>query len=70
MCTHTKQVQIDDGYHDWDGEWQSSIKSIEESTTVDIDLHRYKCTQCGRVMYYSQSAHDHHEKGIPSPWID
>lgn len=69
MCTHTRQEVIDNGYEDWDGVWQSRPKRVEEPTTVDIDLHRYKCTQCGKVMYYSQSARDHYEKGIPSPWV-
>jgi hypothetical protein len=48
-----------------DGEWEYNTVS----TTVDIDLHRYKCTQCGEVMYYSGRARDYYEKGIKSEWI-
>jgi len=27
---------------------------VEVSTLVDIDLHRWRCTKCGFVGYYSQ----------------
>lgn len=47
------------------GEWEYNTVS----TTVDIDLHRYKCTQCGEIMYYSGRARDYYEKGIKSDWI-
>jgi hypothetical protein len=43
-----------------DGEWQYDTVS----TTVDIDLHRYKCTQCGQVMYYSGAAREYYETGV------
>jgi extradiol dioxygenase family protein len=43
-----------------DGEWQYETVS----TTVDIDLHRYKCTQCGLVMYYSGAAREYYETGV------
>ncbi len=36
---------------------------ITEHTTVDIDVHRYKCTQCGAVMYYSGGAKQYYEQG-------
>jgi hypothetical protein len=36
---------------------------------VDIDLHRYKCTQCGLVMYYSGRAREHFEEGKKFDWI-
>jgi hypothetical protein len=39
------------------GEWVERYTS----TCVDIDLHRFKCTQCGEVMYYSGRARDHYE---------
>jgi hypothetical protein len=47
------------------GEWVYETVS----TTVDIDLHRYKCTQCDEIMYYSGRARDYHENGVKSPWI-
>jgi len=32
-------------------------------------LHRYKCTQCGEVMYYSGRAREHYEEGKKFDWI-
>ncbi len=43
-----------------DGVWEYNTVS----TTVDIDLHRYKCTQCGLVMYYSGAAREYYETGV------
>jgi len=47
------------------GEWQYETVS----TTVDIDLHRYKCTQCGEIMYYSGRAREYYEEGKKFDWI-
>lgn len=64
-CSHKRKLP-DQWVSDigWDGEeygwWEDGD---EVSTTVDIDLHRYKCTQCGEVMYYSSRARDHFENG-------
>lgn len=55
----------DDGSSMHTGEWEYETVS----TIVDIDLHRYKCTQCGEIMYYSGRARDYYEKGVKSPWI-
>jgi hypothetical protein len=49
-----------------DGEWQYETVS----TTVDIDLHRYKCTQCSEIMYYSGRAREYYEKGTKFDWIE
>jgi hypothetical protein len=48
-----------------DGEWQYDTVS----TTVDIDLHRYRCTQCGEVFYYSGRAREYYEEGKKFEWI-
>ena len=72
-CNHQRETSrwvgednwYDDGSSMHTGEWE--YDSV--STTVDIDLHRYKCTQCGEVMYYSGRARDYYEKGIKSDWI-
>jgi len=45
------------------------VDGYNKSTTVDVDLHRYKCTQCSHIMYYSQKARQFFEEGIPSPGI-
>lgn len=66
-CTHTRDtsrwVEDDDWYPSHGGStghWE--YDSV--STTVDIDLHRYKCTQCGEVMYYSGAAREYYETGV------
>jgi hypothetical protein len=69
-CTHERRtsrwVEIEDWYHGGTtGEWEYTT----EYTTVDIDLHRYKCTQCGEVMYYSGRAKQHFEEGTKFDWI-
>lgn len=65
-CNHTKEtsrwVEDDDWYPSHGGStgyWE--YDSV--STTVDIDLHRYKCTQCNEVMYYSGAAKEYYETG-------
>jgi hypothetical protein len=35
-----------------------------EYTTVDLDTHRYKCTQCKEIMYYSGAAREYYETGV------
>jgi hypothetical protein len=68
-CNHQREtsrwVTVDYFGEEIDGEWEYTT----ESTTVDIDLHRYKCTMCNEVMYYSSRARDYYEKGIKSDWI-
>ena len=70
-CNHTREVSewIPEFENDWGytepGHWHYST----QSSTVDIDLHRYKCTICGEVMYYSSRARDHFENGTKYDWI-
>ena len=67
-CNHTKQIRRWVGNDYWNenggschtGDWE--FDSV--STIVDIDLHRYKCTQCGKVMYYSGAAREYYETGV------
>lgn len=66
-CNHQREtsrwVEDDDWYPSHGGStgyWE--YDSV--STTVDIDLHRYKCTQCGEVMYYSGAAREYYETGV------
>lgn len=51
-CTHTEWVEgqfsqwgPDDDDWDWEGDW-------ERPTSVDLDIHRYQCTQCGLIRNY------------------
>jgi hypothetical protein len=64
-CNHQRRtehwVEEEDWYHGGTtGYWEYNT----EYTTVDIDLHRYKCTQCGLVMYYSGAAREYYETGV------
>ena len=65
-CNHqsTRQYYVEDFVNDWGdtepGHWEWETVS----TTVDIDLHRYKCTQCKQVMYYSGAAREYYETGV------
>jgi hypothetical protein len=69
-CRHertvSRYVEEEDWYHGGTtGKWEYTT----ESTTVDIDLHRYKCTMCNEVMYYSGRARQHYEEGTKFDWI-
>ena len=64
-CNHMRErsyyVEEEDWYHGGTtGKWEYTT----EYTTVDLDLHRYKCTQCGLVMYYSGAAREYYETGV------
>jgi len=63
-CTHsrTKQTWVTTNYwgEETEGEWEYETVS----TTVDLDLHRYKCTRCNEVMYYSGAAKEYYETGV------
>lgn len=36
------------------------------STLQDIDTHRMKCSQCGKIEYYSGAARAFYEDGVPN----
>lgn len=63
-CEHQeyRDVWVDDTCESDEGRWEKQTVS----TTEDLDLHRYHCTQCGDVMYYSNAARDYYENGIAS----
>ena len=64
--TRERWVETEDWYHGGTtGEWEHTT----EYTTVDLDTHRYKCTQCNEMMYYSGRAREYYEEGIKSEWI-
>lgn len=69
-CSHkyTREVWVEE--EDWfSGEIEGEWKTETVYTTVDIDLHRYKCTQCGEIMYYSGRAREYYEEGKRFDWI-
>jgi hypothetical protein len=63
ICNHTRQTCCWVGEDYWSEDGSSCHTGRWEydsvTTTVDIDLHRYKCTQCGEIMYYSSRAREH-----------
>lgn len=61
MCEHEEQVKEDDSYYDQDGNLVEDWKWVTRNTFSDIDLHRYRCTQCGYVGYYSERARRYYE---------
>jgi hypothetical protein len=66
-CTHSRMVQrLIERFEEDGDETYPSIELVEETAFVDIDLHRYKCTLCGMIGYYSSAAKDYYEKGILS----
>jgi hypothetical protein len=62
-CTHqtTKEtwVESDDFSVEEYGHWEK----ITVSATKDLDTHRYQCTLCGEIMYYSGAAADFYKNG-------
>ncbi len=59
---HEKWVTTDHWGDETEGYWEFWTTS----STVDLDIHRYKCTMCGRIMYYSGAAREYYEKGTRS----
>lgn len=73
-CSHKKSTQfkkIEEKWCDYNEDWiEVEVERwVEVSTFEDIDTHRLKCSLCGKIEYYSKSARDHYENGIPSPWV-
>ena len=70
-CKHIRErsYYVDEEEDGWGGTTPGHWEYTTEYTTVDIDLHRYKCTQCGLVMYYSGRAREYYEEGKKFDWI-
>lgn len=73
-CSHTRRKEILVTKSRWCPYLEDMIdveeyETFEESTEEDIDLHRYKCTLCGKIGYYSNAAANFYKKGITSPGI-
>lgn len=72
-CTHeqTHQEWVEESEEDFwgnrydSGRWQTISKSFLE----DLDLHRYQCTRCKEIFYYSGKAKDFFENGKKSEGI-
>jgi len=67
-CNHKIQGWRTVTYDTWDGEITERV-SESRSAFEDIDLHRCRCTKCGKIEYYSSAAHNYYVNGIKSPNI-
>ncbi len=64
-CSHKQRADYQkEIIDDWTGEKDFIWVEDEISFIEDLDLHRYHCTRCKKVMYYSGRAKDYYEKGI------
>jgi hypothetical protein len=73
-CSHKTLTMFKEKQERWCSiieDWEEVVyeKWEEVSAFEDIDTHRMKCSRCGKIDYYSKSARDHYENGIPSPWV-
>lgn len=68
-CSHEYSYWETEHWVDDYGNDHCDTKQVSESYYRDIDLHRYKCTQCNKIFYYSQAASDYYEKGIKTDII-
>jgi 5-methylcytosine-specific restriction endonuclease McrA len=69
-CKHQTLVEIKTTtYNNYIGEYETDYEWVWKSTEEDIDLHRYKCTQCGEIGYYSSAAENYYTKGIKNPML-
>lgn len=52
-CSHKTRQQVWVVEEHFDGPDTGYWESVEVPTFVDIDIGRFKCTQCGEVGYYT-----------------
>ena len=69
QCDHKEERWIEKSYIDWDGNEVDSSEWLVYPSFEDIDLHRMKCTKCGKIEYYSGAAKAYYEEGKPSIYI-
>ena len=52
-CSHTKHIEWDDGYENWDGDWVSDWKRGEQDIMEDIPgTNNIRCPRCGYTRRY------------------
>lgn len=61
-CEHVRWVYPEPEQNDY-GDGLIWPEPYSVSTTEDIDTGRYRCTQCGKVMYYTGLWREHWEGG-------
>ncbi len=72
-CTHSTPVR-----YEWQetevglfGETEMQLARVGgTSTYVDLDIGRFKCSQCGEIGYYTGHWKKFFEEGIPCPGSD
>jgi predicted nucleic acid-binding Zn-ribbon protein len=65
-CSHTEWVYPPPRQDEFSGEWISTMEqAYERNTYEDIDIGRFRCTQCGEVGYYTGHWREFFEKGTP-----
>ena len=62
-CDHTERRTVLVTKEDCWGEEYQEWETQEKCLQVDIDLHRFKCTRCGEIGYYSGAARRFYEGG-------
>ena len=69
-CRHQRLIEVKTPvYNDYTGDESIDVSWEYISTFEDIDTHRYRCTQCGKIEYYSQAAEDYYTKGTKNPML-
>lgn len=73
-CTHRtpehwvwQEVELDSFYCTTE---QQLVNIGSVSTQEDLDVGRFRCTQCGEVGYYTGLWRAYHEQGIPCAGSD
>ncbi len=67
-CTHYKPANW--VWQDVDNGWETESQLVNiggQSACEDIDIGRFHCTLCGKVMYYTGLWKDFYETGKPRP---
>lgn len=68
-CDHETSYWTSEDWEDDYGNIHTDHKLITESFYEDLDLHRYHCTRCKKIFYYSSAASDYYEHGIKTTII-
>lgn len=70
-CTHTVTVPghwVNNPFFDVNenqpNDYSDWYEGYEQETIKDVDVHRYKCTECDKIFYYSEAARQYYEEGI------
>lgn len=68
-CQHGHSYWATEEWEDDYGNIHYDHRQEHVSYYEDLDLHRYHCTACKEIFYYSQAARDYHEQGIKADII-